>query len=69
MDVRDLTKRLLPVIANSNWERLEDWLTYQRTQLVEELVKTQDIKRINRLQGEILMIDKILDLPNTLKKL
>ncbi len=69
MEQIDILKRLKPVVHSTNWERLEDYLADQRQVLVETLIKSTDIKQINKLQGELLGIDKILDLPETLKKL
>ena len=36
--------------------------------LVEQLIQCTDIKQINKLQGELKLLDKILDLPNYVKK-
>ena len=70
MDKVQLIKRLLPVVAHeTHWARLEDYLTFERSQLMETLVTSNDIKSINRLQGEIILIDKLLTLPETIKKL
>lgn len=70
MDKRQLMKRLLPVIDTVNiWDRLEDYLTFERSVIIETLITSNDIKTINRLQGEILLIDKLLSLPEVIKKL
>lgn len=69
MEKLDLLKRLQPLVTAINWERLEDYLNSQREELVETLIKSTDIKQINKLQGEILGIDKILTLPQAIKRL
>ena len=69
MDVKKLTQRLLPVVANQHWDRLEDYLEFSRKEIVEKLVVSNDIKTINRLQGEIILLDKLLALPETINKM
>lgn len=68
MDKNKLMIRLMPLITDLKWDHLEDYLNYERHILVESLVGTTDIKKINKLQGEIQCLDKVLDLPNYVKK-
>jgi len=65
----EVIKRMLPIVTSSNWERIEDYLNSTREEILENLAKSGDIRQINKLQGEILMVDKLLNLPNTIKKL
>lgn len=69
MDKKQLILRLVPVVSGSNWDRLEDYLVFERSELVGQLISSNDIKSINRIQGKILLIDQLLALPETLKKL
>ena len=68
MDKNTLTQRLLPLVTSLNWERLEDYLIYERQELLENLAKCSDIKQINKLQGRILQLDVVLKLPELSKK-
>jgi hypothetical protein len=68
MNQTQLIKRLLPLVTDIKWERLEDYLSYDRQTLVETLIKSTDIKQINKLQGEIKALDSILALPHTVKR-
>ena len=68
MNQTQLIKRLLPLVTDIKWERLEDYLNYDRQTLVETLIKSTDIKQINKLQGEIKALDSILSLPHTVKR-
>lgn len=68
MNKTELFKRLLPLVNGPHWDRLEDYLVYEREQLIETLCGCSDIKQINRLQGQILELNKILDLPEDLKR-
>lgn len=68
MDRKKLIERLIPVVTGTNWDRLEDYLVDERKTLIENLIKSSDIKQINKLQGEISRIDSLLSLPNTVKK-
>lgn len=58
----------MPLTTDLKWDHLEDYLNYERHILVETLIKSKDIKQINKLQGELGFLDKILELPNTAKK-
>ncbi len=68
MDKNKLMVRLMPLVTDLKWDHLEDYLNYERNTLIETLLKSSDIRNTNRLQGEILFLDKILNLPNTVKK-
>tara|TARA_R110002051_G_C8630815_1_gene484706 strand:+ start:208 stop:429 length:222 start_codon:yes stop_codon:yes gene_type:complete len=68
MDKNKLMTRLMPLVTDIKWDSLEDYLSYERHVLVEQLIQCTDIKQINKLQGELKLLDKILDLPNYVKK-
>lgn len=68
MNKHKLMIRLMPLLNDIKWDNLEDYLNYERQELVESLVGSTDIKKINKLQGEIQSIDKLLSLPHTVKK-
>lgn len=67
MDKNKLIQRMLPLVTDIKWERLEDYLNYERGILIEKLVSSSDIRTINKLQGEIKQMDLILALPTTIK--
>ena len=70
MNQNKLIKRLLPLITSDNhWDNLEDYLVFERDRLTEILITSNDIKSINRIQGQILQLKTLLELPETLKKL
>jgi|TARA_R100000544_G_scaffold36258_1_gene24286 hypothetical protein len=70
MDQNKLIKRLLPLITSENhWDNLEDYLVFERDRLTEILITSNDIKSINRIQGQILQLKTLLELPDKLKKL
>lgn len=69
MKQTEVIKRMLPVVTSCNWDKVEDYLNFLREDLLETLAVSSDIRQINKLQGEILMLDKILNLPDTIKKL
>lgn len=60
---------MLPVVHSQNWEKIEDYLISERENILEDLAQSRDIRQINNLQGRILQLDKVLDLPATIKKL
>lgn len=68
MDKTKLFERLMPLVSDIKWERLEDYLNFERSVAVESLVKCSDIKTINKLQGNIATIDSILSLPHDIKR-
>jgi hypothetical protein len=68
MDKNKLMVRLMPLTTDIKWDHLEDYLNYERQILVETLVKCSDIKKINKLQGEIGFLDKVLSLPHLAKQ-
>lgn len=68
MDKTQLKIRLLPVVTNLHWERLEDYLDFIRKEQLESLARCSDIRQINKLQGKIEMLDYILGLPEMAKK-
>lgn len=68
MDKAKLFERLRPLVANELWDRLEDYLEFTKEELTASLIASQDIRTINKLQGEILALQKILDLPSDMKR-
>jgi len=68
MNKQKLMDRLLPVVTSEYWDRLEDYLQFERTELIATLIASSDIKQINKLQGEIRRLDSLLALPHTVKR-
>lgn len=68
MNKNKLMTRLMPLVTDLKWDNLEDYLNYERQELVETLIKCSDIKQINKLQGQLLQVDILLDLPRAAKK-
>lgn len=58
----------MPLVTDLKWERLEDYLNYERKILVETLIKSTDIRQVNKLQGQLAYLDSILGLPEYTKK-
>lgn len=69
MDRSKLMKRLLPVVNNpETWDRIEDYLVHERSTLVENILRTTDIRLVNTIQGKVAMIDSLLNLPSDTRK-
>jgi hypothetical protein len=68
MDKNKMMTRLMPLVTDLKWDHLEDYLNYERHILVETLIKSTDIKQINKIQGELRLLDKLLQLPHTVKQ-
>lgn len=65
MNQNQLMARLLPLVNNVElWGRLEDYLEYEREKLIEQLLRSTDIRSINKFQGEVSRIDRLLQLPS-----
>lgn len=68
MDRQTIYKRLLPIVNDERWSRVEDYLNYEQSILIQNLIKSTDIRLINKIQGEIARIESMLNLPSTIKK-
>lgn len=68
MDKNTLQDRLRPLLVDSKWERLEDFLNYERSCRMKAILNASTLEQLNRIQGEVHLIDLILNLPNTLSK-
>jgi hypothetical protein len=68
MDKNKIYKGLLPVVNHTSWDRVEDYLSFERERLIAGLLKSSDIKTINKLQGQIEFLDQVLNLPHTTKQ-
>ncbi len=69
MNSKELIKRLNPLIADTvKWDRLEDYLNYLKDNATATLVTSTDIRNINKLQSEVLLLQRLIELPTLVRK-
>lgn len=69
--MKDQQLRNLRVLTvdSQKWEALVEFLGTDRTSLITQLLKCNDIESTKFLQGKIFMIDRILSIPEEQRKL
>lgn len=69
MNKQQVLKRLLPLVANEQWARLEDYLNFRREELGNTLETSTDIRTINKTQGKVELLKEILNLSSTISSI
>ena len=68
MEHKPQHKLMAPLIKGNHWHLIEEYVADEKGRLVTQLLNCNELSELKKLQGEVIALDKLLNLKAILKQ-